>query len=89
MDSCEIENAAEENSFQEVYDAMQEDPYWIRFFCRPCCPAPNQEEAIIKLNMLQLQVDRDDSFTDDEKEQLKAVIESRKEWYPTSGICHR
>lgn len=89
MDSCEVNNVAEEGSFQEIYESMQEDSYWMRFFRRPCCPTPNPEEASTMLTMLSLQIDRDPSFTDEEKAKLKEIVESRKEWYPESGICYR
>lgn len=89
MDSCNIETSPEAESFEELYEGMQDDKYWIRFFCRPCCPAPDLEGAITMLDLLSIQVDGDARFADDEKAKIKELIEQRKEWYPKSGICRR
>ena len=75
------------DSFNEIYDAMQEDRYWIRFFVRPCCPAPRLDVAIERLDKLMTEVDARTDFTDEQKDQIKEIIEARKEWYPTSGLC--
>ena len=36
VDACEISPTQGASSFRELYDDMQKDTYWIRFFCRPC-----------------------------------------------------
>ena len=46
VDACEISPTQGASSFRELYDDMQKDTYWIRFFCRPCCPAPKLDGAI-------------------------------------------
>lgn len=91
MASCAtgVPAPAQEGSFDELWAAMQEDSYWIRFFVRPCCPAPALDGAVEMLDKLRGEVMAQDSFTDDQKQQLAALIEARKEWYPTSGLCKK
>ena len=38
VDACEISPTQGASSFRELYDDMQKDTYWIRFFCRPMLP---------------------------------------------------
>lgn len=87
MDSCRIESATEEVSFESMYEGMQKDSYWIRFFCRPCCPAPELEGAIGMLDKLAAEVNANATLSDEEKSRIVELIEARKEWYPTSGLC--
>ncbi len=65
----------------------QKDTYWIRFFCRPCCPAPKLDGAIEMLDKLADEVRASGDFDDEEKRQLVGLIEARKQWYPKSGLC--
>lgn len=89
MSTCETDtlfsNSTE--SFEDIYNAMQEDKYWIRFFVRPCCPAPNLEVAIKRLDLLKKEVNKCSDFTAEQKNQIAQIIESRTEWYPSSGLC--
>lgn len=89
MDACSVNaritNVAE--SFDEIYEAMQDDKYWIRFFVRPCCPAPSPDVAIDRLDKLKAEVDARQDFTSEQKHKIFDVIEARKAWYPTSGLC--
>lgn len=87
MDSCKIEGATEETSFETMYEDMQKNPYWIRFFCRPCCPAPDLDGAISMLDKLAAEVNASATLSDDEKSRIVELIEARKKWYPTSGLC--
>lgn len=87
MGSCKINSAPEKVSFETMYEDMQKDTYWIRLFCRPCCPAPDLEGAIQTLEKLADEVNANTVLNDDEKEQIIELIEARKEWYPTSGLC--
>ena len=87
--ACEISTASINPDFLALYDEMQLDKYWIRFFVRPCCPAPSLEGACEMLDKLKGEVMEHESFTDEEKEQLAASIESRKEWYGKSGLCRK
>ncbi len=87
MDACEVSPTQGATSFQELYDDMQKDRYWIRFFCRPCCPAPKLDGAIEMLDKLAGEVRANGDFDEGEKQQLIELIEARKEWYPTSGLC--
>lgn len=86
---CEIGTTPIESEFQTLYNEMQLDKYWIRFFVRPCCPAPSHEGACDMLDKLKGEVMSHDSFTEEQKEQLAATIESRKEWYGRSGLCRK
>lgn len=89
MEACEAGKPMEAPSFQALYNDMETDAYWIRFFVRPCCPAPALDGAVEMLDKLRGEVMAQDSFTDDQKQQLAALIEARKEWYPTSGLCKK
>lgn len=87
--ACEITATSISSEFQTLYDEMQLDKYWIRFFVRPCCPAPSLEGAREMLDKLKGEVFAHESFTDEQKQQLAAIIESRKEWYGKSGLCRK
>ena len=87
MDECRIEGHTTDATFEELIEAMKDDLYWVRFFARPCCPAPDLEGANDMLDRLAGEVDARNDFSDDEKQALRSAIESRKEWYPTSGLC--
>ncbi len=87
VDACEISPTQGASSFRELYDDMQKDTYWIRFFCRPCCPAPKLDGAIEMLDKLAGEVRASGDFDDEEKQQLVGLIEARKQWYPKSGLC--
>ena len=73
-------------SFEELIGAMGEDAYWYRFFVRPCCPAPDAAGAEKMLDHLKTDVDAS-AFDAVQKDELKELIEARKAWYPTSGLC--
>ena len=87
MDECRIDGQTEGAGFDELIEAWKNDLYWIRFFVRPCCPAPDLEGAIGMLDRLAGEVDARADFTPEQKRELREVIEARKEWYPTSGLC--
>lgn len=87
MNSCKVERGNGQVSFEKMREDMQKDTYWIRLFCRPCCPAPDLEGAIATLDKLKDEVNANATLTDSEKSQIIELIEARKEWYPTSGLC--
>ena len=89
MDECRIDGQTEKAGFDELYAEMQTDMYWIRFFARPCCPAPKLEDAVKMLERLQGEVRERADFAEDEKGRMLALIESRKEWYAGSGLCRQ
>lgn len=66
VDACEISPTQGASSFRELYDDMQKDTYWIRFFCRPCCPAPKLDGAIEMLDKLADEVRASADFDDEE-----------------------
>ena len=65
-------------SFEDVFDAMQEDKYWINFFVRPCCPPPGKRDAIKSLDKRRDEVRSHADYTDEQKEQLLAIIDERR-----------
>lgn len=89
MDECRIDGQTQDAGFEELYAEMQKDMYWIRFFARPCCPAPNLEDAAKMLDRLKGEVRAHDDYADEEKQQLCDAIEARKAWYETSGLCRQ
>lgn len=89
MTSCKMPGNAGGAPFDELYEEMQSDLYWVRFFARPCCPAPDAEGATKMLEHLRRDVDAREDLSADEKERLYAVIDERNAWYPTSGLCRK
>ena len=87
MEACTIDGQTSGSEFEELIEAMQDDLYWVRFFARPCCPAPDLEGAADMLDRLIGEVEAREDFTVEQKVQLSAVISSRKQWYATSGLC--
>ncbi|MBQ9002693.1 MAG: hypothetical protein IJ087_12650 [Eggerthellaceae bacterium] len=87
MDECVIGGQAGESGFDELATAMKDDLYWVRFFARPCCPAPDLEGATDMLDRLIGEVEARQDFTREQKDALADTIESRKRWYATSGLC--
>ena len=87
LDECRIDGQTITADFDELAQAMQDDLYWVRFFARPCCPAPDLEGAAEMLDRLIGEVEAQDGFTDEKKRQLSDLIGSRKQWYATSGLC--
>jgi len=87
MDECRIEDHTAGSHYDELVAAMQDRLYWVRFFARPCCPAPDLEGAKAMLDKLIAEVEARDDFTADQKRELAAIIESRKDWYAESGLC--
>ena len=86
---CAIGNDKVEGEFQELYTAMQKDSYWIRFFVRPCCPAPSLEGACEMLDKLIGEVKAHETFSDEQKAQIIEHIEGRKAWYASSGLWRK
>ena len=87
MNECKIDGHTEGSQYDELVEAWKDDLFWIRFFARPCCPAPDLEGAKGMLDRLAGEVDARDDFTSEQKQALHETIEARKEWYPTSGLC--
>lgn len=87
MEECKIGGNTAGSEFDELVEAMKSDLYWVRFFARPCCPAPDLVGAANMLDRLIGEVNERDDFSPDQKDELAAMIESRKEWYPKSGLC--
>ena len=87
MDECKVSGHTEGSEFDELVEAMQGDLYWVRFFARPCCPAPDLEGAAAMLDRLSGEVEGREDFSPDQKRELCGIIESRKAWYAKLGLC--
>ena len=88
MEACTTDVQLNSN-FEELRSEMETDIYWVRFFCRPCCPAPDVEGAIKMLDRLKSEVEDCNDYSQSEKTELVGIIENRKDWYPHSGLCRR
>ena len=89
MDACGADGVFGSALFEELRDEMQADLYWVRFFARPCCPAPDAEGATKMLERLKRDVYANEGFTEGQKAQLAAIIDERNEWDPRSGLCRK
>ena len=91
MDACEASAPAlgDQGSFEELVEAMAKDAYWIRFFARPCCPAPDLEGAAKMLDKLKAEALARTDLDAGQRQQLADLIEGRKAWYATSGLCRK
>lgn len=87
MDACNTSATLDPSPFEALQKDMASDLYWVRFFARPCCPAPNAQDAAKMLDRLKAEVESREDFTAQEKSALVEIIEERKAWYPTSGLC--
>lgn len=87
MDECRIDGHTQGASYEELMEAMKDDLYWVRFFARPCCPAPDLEGAVSMLDRLAGEVQACPDYTPEQKRALCDRIEARKDWYPKSGLC--
>lgn len=87
MNGCKAEGHSETTGFEELAEAMSDDLYWVRFFARPCCPAPDFEGAAGMLDRLAGEARARDDFSPEQKEALCTIIETRKAWYAESGLC--
>lgn len=86
---CQTSGFVADEEFAALRDEMKKDTYWIRFFVRPCCPAPSLSGARDLLDKLKGEVAERADFTDEQKAELSELIEVRKEWYVTSGLCRK
>lgn len=87
MEECRVDGGTGASGFDELVAAMGDDLYWVRFFARPCCPAPDLEVAAGMLDRLIGEVEGREDFSPEQKAELASIIGSRKQWYATSGLC--
>ena len=87
MDECKVGGQAVDAGFDELVEAWGDDLYWVRFFARPCCPAPDLEGAAEMLDRLAGEVEAREDFTPEQREELTRIIDGRKQWYAKSGLC--
>lgn len=89
MTTCAVPKGLSDENFDNVYEAMQTDKYWINFFVRPCCPPPGLEAAVKQLDKRREEVRAHADYTNAQKEQLLAIIDERQEWYAKSPFAHK
>ena len=77
------------SNFDELRKEMEKDIYWVRFFCRPCCPAPGVSGANKMLDRLRDEALESNEYTQTQKDELVSIIEERRAWYPHSGLCRK
>ena len=78
---CEVEfDTKQQSSFEELKEAMGTQKYWLRFFVRPCCPAPGMKEAATRIEHLKRDIEQ--------RAELKALADERLEWYGTLNVRH-
>ena len=86
---CEVEfDTKQQSSFEELKEAMGTQKYWLRFFVRPCCPAPGMKEAATRIEHLKRDIDARDDMTPEKRAELKALADERLEWYGTLNVRH-
>lgn len=89
MATCAIPQGLSDENFDDVYAAMQTEKYWINFFVRPCCPPPGMKDAVRQLDKRRAEVRAHTGYTDEQKDQLLAIIDERQEWYANSPFAHK
>lgn len=87
MATCTVPRNDANDSFEDVLAAMQTDTYWINFFVRPCCPPPGTSDAIKQLDKRRDEIRARTDYTDEQKEQLLAIVDERQTWYLASPFC--
>ncbi|MGN0073266.1 MAG: hypothetical protein ACI36W_05665 [Coriobacteriales bacterium] len=70
----------------ELKEAFGTQQYWLRFFVRPCCPAPGMDAARERIDHLKLDIDAREDMTSEQREELKATADEWLEWYSTLGV---
>lgn len=85
---CEVITIGAEESYEDLKEAMKAQTYWVRFFMRPCCPPPGESTARSLVERLKLDIDARDDFTEEQRADLKGVIDGRLEWYLTLPVRH-
>ena len=82
--ACATTSDSFKGSFEEIKEAMMTDKYWINFFVRPCCPPPSFEQAKDALNKRRVEIKNRTDFSEDEQQQLLAIVDEREAWYKAS-----
>lgn len=78
---CEVPSISQEESFEELLEGMQTQQYWVRFFMRPCCPAPGEAAARFQTERLKDELSLREDFTEEQRDQLISLIDERLQWY--------
>ena len=86
MEQCQIETGHSEGSFEELKEAMAAQKYWLRFFIRPCCPAPGMHAAAQRIEHLKSDIDAREDMTPQQRDELKAICDERLQWYGTLAV---
>lgn len=85
---CEIPSLGDQESYEDLRDAMQAQTYWVRFFMRPCCPPPGEDTARALIARLKDEIDERADMTDEQRADLKSIIDGRLDWYLSLPVRH-
>lgn len=85
---CDIPTRHVDESYEAVKAGMQTQNYWVRFFMRPCCPAPDEQTARHQIGHLKEDLDSRTDMTEEQREELKSIADERLEWYLTLPVRH-
>ncbi len=85
---CEIPSPGDQESYEDLRDAMQSQTYWIRFFMRPCCPPPGEDTARALVERLKGEIDERSDMSVEQRADLKSIIDGRLEWYLSLSVRH-
>lgn len=55
---------------------------------RPCCPPPGESTARNLIGRLKGDLDARADFTDEQRAELKAIVDERLEWYLKLPVKH-
>ena len=74
---CEIPSLGDQESYEDLRDAMQAQTYWVRFFMRPCCPPPGEDAARSLVERLKGEIDERSDMSEEQRADLKSIIDGR------------
>ena len=83
---CEIPSPGDQESYEDLRDAMQSQTYWIRFFMRPS-PPPGEDTARAR-RASEGEIDERSDMSEEQRADLKSIIDGRLEWYLSLSVRH-
>ncbi|WP_172136160.1 hypothetical protein [Adlercreutzia sp. ZJ473] len=85
---CEVITIGSEESYEDLKEAMQAQTHWVRFFMRPCCPAPGEGTARSLAERLKSEIDARADFAEEQRADLKGIVDERLAWYLALPVSH-
>lgn len=85
---CEVPTVGQDASFEELMDAFGTQSYWVRFFMRPCCPAPGESTARDQIAHLKADLEAHEGLTEEERATLSKKIDEGLAWYLKLPVRH-